>query len=232
MNKRQSLETIKHLHCNECKAETSEGLIEAPANSETPPTTTMNATTAKTPATRKTKPRKATQRASNRRRVDKKSARLNMLSKMLDEIFNAYIETDDGSILPIRLPEEYFIMERQKERLHDYLRKAIKIIRKSPSKFYEHPDFLSLIEMAANTHGAFRLPVSIPASVMKNKEALKLLPLPVKIGQVTSIAEATGNDEDMVTFDWFSTDDPRPYEKTMMLISNFFGELLTAMNIL
>ena len=154
-----------------------------------------------------------------------------MLSKMLDEMFNAYIETDDGSILPIWLPDEDFIKECQKARLHDHLRKAIMVIQKNPSKFHEHLDFLSLIEMAKNTHGAFRLTASIPASVMKNKEALNLLPLPVKIGKVKSIAEATGNDEDMVTFDWFSTDDPEPDRKTMMLISEFLREMLQAMNI-
>ena len=53
------------------------------------------------------------------------------------------------------------------------------------------------------------------------------------IGKVTKITEATGKDEDMVTFDWFSTDREDEYgkdEETMRLVSNFIGTMLEALN--
>ena len=127
----------------------------------------------------------------------------------------------------------------------------------NPTDFCKHPDFLALIDMAKNMNGAFRLTVSFPASFLKNREnnqrennnhrkdnqrknngedlnaldALKMLPLPVTIGKVQKITEATGNDEDMVTFDWFSTDNPEPDAETMKLISEFIGTMLEAMGI-
>ena len=116
------------------------------------------------------------------------------------------------------------------EMLRRALKKATVAIRENPIEFLKDKDFCDLIDLAKNTHGAFRLTASFPASFLKNKGILKLLPLPVKIGKVANIAMATGHDEDMVTFDWFSTDDPNPDRETMLLISDFLGALFEAIN--
>lgn len=116
------------------------------------------------------------------------------------------------------------------EKLREALKKATVAIRENPIEFLKDKDFRELIDLAKNTHGAFRLTASFPASFLKNKGMLKLLPLPVTIGKVTNIAMTTGHDEDMVTFDWFSTDDPNPDRETMLLISDFLGALFEVIN--
>ena len=160
----------------------------------------------------------------------KKKKRTNNTNNM----FTAWAEQEDGSFLPIWLPDVETLKAIRMQKLHDRLVKATEAIKKQPDSFFEEEDFLALTKMLSKMNAAFRMSVSIPASFLKtreSREALQLLPLPVSIEKADRVIEGSGVDigDEIVVFDWFSVEDSQDKE-TAHLIADLIDAMVTALN--
>ena len=109
---------------------------------------------------------------------------------------------------------------------------ATEAIWDNPDKFLSTPDFLELIKALKSTEGKSpmdRITAGFPAKMLKDKEKLKLLPLPVKIEKHPEI---TGTDEDLLVFDWFPNESgtPKEAEKIVGVAYEFVEELIKALD--
>ena len=109
---------------------------------------------------------------------------------------------------------------------------ATEAIWDNPTNFLSAPDFLELIKALKSTEGKSpmdRITAGFPAKMLKDKEKLKLLPLPVKIEKHPEI---TGTDEDLLVFDWFPNESgtPKEAEEIVGVAYEFVEELIKALD--